>query len=115
MIRRSHHLLLPVAVSAGSFLCLASIMFFTNPIENISYAVVFFVVLFILLLSLGYLWLSMRRERASATLRSKIVIVSILAVVFVMFRSAGSLNWVDLLVLAMLSLGLLFYSSRRGQ
>ena len=88
-------------------------MFLTNPIENISYAVVFFAVLFVLLLSLGYLWLSMRRERVSAASRSKIVIVSILAVVFVMFRSAGSLNWVDLLVLAMLALGLLFYSSRR--
>jgi len=115
MIRHNRHLLLPAVLSGGSFLGLVAIMFLTNPIKNISYAVVFFAILFVLLLSLGHLWSLMRWGRVSAISRSKIVIISILAVVFVMFRSAGSLNWVDLLVLLLLTMGLLFYNSRRGQ
>ena len=41
------------------------------------------------------------------------MITSILIVIILMFRSAGSLNWVDTLVILLLAGGLLFYSGRR--
>lgn len=110
---RNPHLLLPAALSAGSFFGLVSIMLLSNPVQDISYVLIFFAILFIFLLSLGYLLVGLSSDKISHRLRPKILIISIFLVIILMFRSAGSLNWVDILVMLLLSGGLLFYSGRR--
>ena len=88
-------------------------MLLTNPVRNVSYAIFFFVILLVLLLSLGHLLMGLSLGKISRKTRSKILIISILLVIILMFRSAGSLNWVDILVMLLLGGGLLFYSGRR--
>ena len=88
-------------------------MLLTNPLQNISYAIFFFGILLVLLLSVGHLLMSLKSSEINRRSRSKIVIISIFLVIILMFRSAGSLNWVDILVMLLLGGGLLFYSSRR--
>jgi len=46
--------------------------------------------------------------------RYRIVAVSLIILTIMMFRSANSLNWVDALILILISFGLVFYISRRG-
>ncbi len=89
-------------------------MLLSNPLDNVSYAILFFAVLLILLLSLGYLLFGLSGHRPGRKARSRIAIISVLVVILLMFRSAGSLNWIDLVVVALLGLGLLFYSGRRS-
>src|SRR3989344_8543679 len=113
MKTRNRHLLLPATLFAGSFLSLLAVMLLSNPLDNVSYAILFFVILLILLLSLGHLLLGLSGRPAGRKARSRIVIISVLVVTLLMFRSAGSLNWIDLVVVALLGLGLLFYSGRR--
>ena len=114
MKSRNRYFLLPAILFAGSFLTLAAVMLLSNPLDNLSYAILFFAVLLILLLSLGHLLLALSGRRAGRKARSRIVIISVLVVILLMFRSAGSLNWIDLVVVALLGLGLLFYSGRRS-
>ncbi len=111
-----HHrsrLALPASLFASSLLGLLLIMLFSDPVQNISYAVLFFAILLILLLSLGHLLVRLGPNKIGRRWRSRILIISVLLVIILMFRSAGSLNWVDILVLLLLGAGLLFYSSRR--
>ena len=89
-------------------------MLLSNPLDNVSYAILFFAALLILLLSLGHLLLSLSGRRAGHRARSRITIISVLVVILLMFRSTGSLNWTDLVVVVLLGLGLLFYSGRRS-
>ncbi len=110
---RNSHLLLPAALSAGSFFILIAIMLLTDPVKDISYAIVYFGALLIFLISLGCLAL-MYMNKLNSSSRSKIVITSVVLVIFVMFRSAGSLSWVDFLVLLLLTGGLFFYTSHRA-
>ncbi len=111
-----HHrlrLVLPASLFASSLLSLLLIMLFSDPVQNISYAVLFFAILLVLLLSLGHLLVGLGPNKIGRRWRSRILIISVLLVIILMFRSAGSLNWVDILVLLLLGAGLLFYSSRR--
>lgn len=110
---RQRHLLLPAVLSAGSFFTLVLIMLLSDPVQAVSYALLFFAILLVLLLSLGYLLMSLRSGKISPKSRSKILVTSVLLVIILMFRSAGSLNWVDILVMLLLGGGLLFYSGRR--
>lgn len=110
---RKSHLLLPVVLSAGSFLGLVAIVLLTNPVQSISYAVVFFGVLLTMLVSLGHLLVhALTSGGVSPKARRRIIIVAVAMVIFLMFRSAGSLSWVDLTVMILLAGGLLFYSGR---
>lgn len=109
------HLALPAVLSAGSFFGLLLTTALTNPLQNISYAVFFFVVLLVLLLSLGCLLLGLNSSKISLKARNKLFIVSVLIVMGVMFRSAGSFNRVDFAVMLLLGGGLLFYIGRREQ
>ena len=113
MKARNPHLLLPAVLSAGSFFGLLLITVLTNPLQNISYALFFFGILLVLLLSLGHLLIGLSSNKISRKSRSKIVIISVLLVIILMFRSGGSLNWVDILVVLLLGGGLLFYGGRR--
>lgn len=105
--------MLPALFTAGSFLGLVAIVLLTNPVQSISYAVVFFGVLLIMLISLGHLLVyAMTAGGVGPKARRRIVIVAVAMVIFLMFRSAGSLSWVDLTVMILLAGGLLFYSGR---
>ncbi len=113
MKARNPHLLLPAFLSTGSFFGLLLIMLLSDPVQNVSYALFFFAILLVLLLSLGRLLIGLNSSKISRRSRSKILIISVLLVMILMFRSAGSLNWVDILVILLLGGGLLFYSGRR--
>lgn len=112
MIRRAdvrRYLLLSIV----SLLVLLLIMLFSSPIKNIIFALPFFAVLFVFLLSLGHLLTYLRRGEVTPKSRSWIVIISVFAVLLLMFKSAQSLSWVDAVILVLVVLGLLFYTSRR--
>ena len=82
--------------------------------ENIAFTAIFFVLLLAILISLGYSLFYIRRGVApSVKSRFRIVILAIFIVTALMFRSAQSLNMIDVLILILVALGLLFYSSKR--
>jgi succinate dehydrogenase/fumarate reductase cytochrome b subunit len=113
MKHRNSQLVLPAALSAGSFFGLVLIMFLSDPVQNVSYALLFFAILLLLLLGLGHFLMALKPGKTSPKSRSRIFIVSALVVIVLMFRSAGSLNLTDILVMLLLGGGLLFYSGRR--
>jgi hypothetical protein len=112
MIIRRHRL--TFWLSAISFLGLALLMLATNPIDKIIYAVVFFVLALVFLISLGYLLTGIQLGEVTSKNRYRIVAISLIILTLLMFRSAQSLNWVDALILVLISFGLVFYISRRG-
>lgn len=115
MKRSNPRLKLPAALSISSFFSLVLIMLLSDPVRSVSIALLFFAVLLVLVLSLGHLLMALKPGRVSPKLRSTVTIAGVLLVVALMFRSAGSLNWVDILVLLLLSGGLIFYGGRRGR
>jgi peptidoglycan/LPS O-acetylase OafA/YrhL len=110
---RSRRIKLSLISTLLSFLALALLVGFTSPIDKVSYALVFFAVVFWFLVSLGHLLIYVRRGKLGAKSRGRIVIVSVFLVLLMMFSSSQSLNWVDGLILFLVLGGLLFYSSRR--
>jgi uncharacterized membrane protein len=46
--------------------------------------------------------------------RYRIVALSLLLLILIMFRSAQSLSWVDGIILVLIGFGLVFYISRRS-
>jgi hypothetical protein len=67
----------------------------------------------VLLVSFGHFLAYLRAPYISIKTKYKIYLLSLLVVVALMFRSAQSLNLVDLLILIILTFGLVFYSSKR--
>lgn len=110
---RNPRIFIPSAISVICFVSLLLIALLTNPVKNVSYALFFFALTGVLVLSLGHLLVALRKGQVTPKARSKIVIISALIVFSLMFRSGGSLNWVDLLVMGLLGFGLLFYTGRR--
>jgi hypothetical protein len=113
MIKSKRRFLLPAIVSAGSFLCLASFLLFTNPLQNLGFVIFLFVALFIFLVSLGYLLAYIKSPVITSRSRFRIIIFSFLCVAVLMFRSAQTLNFSDLLILLLLGFGLIFYTAKR--
>ena len=111
---RRQTLKLPTISLVGSFLVLLSCILLTSPLDRVGLAIIFFAALLIFLVSLGYLVVGLQIGRVSPKNRSRIVIASVFLLILLMFRSAGSLGWVDAIVLWAITSGLLFYSSRRG-
>lgn len=97
-----------------SFLGLVILMLSTNPIDKIIYAVFFFGLALIFFISFGYLIVRLQAGEISPKNRYRIVAVSLIILTLIMFRSAQSLNWVDAVILVLISFGLVFYISRRG-
>jgi len=89
-------------------------MAFTSPVKNISWAVAFFIGLGVFLVSVGYTMVYLQAGVMRPQYRLRIAIITIFILVLLMFRSAQSLSWVDGLVLVIITLGLLFYTSRRS-
>ena len=107
-------ILLPAATAAGSFLCIFLLTGLTSPINKIGWAMLFFLLLLVFLISFGYLITTIQFGRVSSRAKIRIVMVSTLLLVVIMLRSVQSLNLVDLLVVALIGFGLLFYSNRRS-
>ena len=100
--------------SAVSFIALILLVGLTSPVKNISFALVFFGVFFVFLISFGHLLIYLRKGNMGPKSRGRIVIFSVFVVLLLMFSSSQSLNWVDGLILLLVLAGLLFYSSRRA-
>ena len=110
-ILRKHKL--PFWLSAVSLLAIIGLMYFTNPVDKIIYALVFFGLSLVFMISFGFLMVGLQLGEVSPKNRYRIIAVSLIFLVFLMFRSANSLNWVDGLILLLISFGLVFYISRR--
>lgn len=102
---------LPALYASGSFLCLLVLMAATTPGQNIIFSAVFFVLLLIFLISLGYL-LSFKGSGVERR-RYRVVIVSLFIVIALMFTSSQSFDWVDGLILILTVVGFIFYVDRR--
>jgi len=97
-----------------SFLALVIIMLSTNPVDKIIYAVVFFVLALIFMISFGFFFLGVQKGVVGTKDRFRIIALSLVILTLLMFRSAQSLNWVDALILVFICFGLGFYISRRA-
>ena len=97
-----------------SFLGLIGVMAGTNPAQKITYAVAFFALAFIFMISFGFLMVGIQLGEVSSKNRYRIIAISLIILTLLMFRSAQSLNWVDGIILLLISFGLVFYISRRS-
>jgi inner membrane protein involved in colicin E2 resistance len=100
-----------------TFISLAALVIFaslTNPVDNVIFAAFFFGLLLVFLLSLGHFLVRLQTGTVSAKNRYRIVAVSLVLLILLMFRSAKSLSWVDGIILALIGFGLFFYISRRS-
>jgi amino acid permease len=86
----------------------------TDPLKNVSYIIVFFVLLLVFLVSLGNLAVAAQEGSVTPKNRAKVIIISIFIVLVLMFRSAQSLSWVDGLALLLIIFGFWFYIGRRS-
>lgn len=86
----------------------------TNPVDKAIYAVVFFVLALVFMISFGYLLIGMQKGEVGNKDRLRVVIISLIILILLMFRSAQSLNWVDALILLLICFGAGFYISRRA-
>src|SRR5260221_710376 len=94
---------LPFWTTAVSFAGLAILMATTNPIDKIIYAVAFFGLALVFLISFGHWVVRLQVGEVSAKNRYRIIAVSLIILTILMFRSANSLNWVDGVILALIS------------
>src|SRR3954462_9312284 len=85
----------------------------TNPVDNVIYTAFFFGLLLVFLLCLGHFLVRLQTGQVSAKNRYRIVAISLVLLVLLMFRSAKSLSWVDGIILALIGFGLFFYISKR--
>jgi len=97
-----------------SFLALVILMLSTNPVDKIIYAVVFFVLALVFMISFGFFFIGLQKGTVGTKDRFRIIAVSLIILTLLMFRIAQSLNWVDALLLAFICFGLGFYISRRA-
>lgn len=102
------------AFSLASLLALAVLMMTTSPVDNIIYAAAFFALALMFLLSLGYFIVRLQTGEMTPKSKYRIVAISLVLLVLLMFRSAQSLSWVDGIILMMIGFGLAFYISRRS-
>ena len=101
-------------LTLSSFLAISGIMLFTNPIDKVIYAVVFFILALVFMVSFGFFFIGLQKGEVSNKDRFRIIAISLVILTLLMFRSAQSLNWVDALILIFICFGLGFYISRRA-
>ena len=97
-----------------SFVGVVAIMMTTNPFDKIIYAVVFFVLAMVFMVSLGFLLVRLQLGEVSSKNRYRVVALSLVILTLLMFRSAQSLSWVDAVILLLITFGMGFYISRRA-
>ncbi len=103
---------LPAVFAAGSFLLLLLLMALTSPVKAIGWTIIFFILVVVFLVSLGFLAVGYKKA-PSRQASQQIVSLSFLVVLLIMFRSAQSLSWADFGVLVLTTFALLFYLRRR--
>jgi uncharacterized membrane protein len=103
---------LPALICGGSFVALLILIGFTNPSNQVAAIIFFFLLLMVFMATLAS-WLSARLQKTNS-FRRKMLIASIFLVLLAMFNSAGSLNIIDGLILALSLAGLGFYFDRRS-
>jgi hypothetical protein len=101
-------------LALASFLTLVILMVSTNPIDKIIYAVVFFVLALVFMISFGFFFIGLQKATVGTKDRFRIIAIGLIVLTLLMFRSAQSLNWVDALILVLICFGLGFYISRRA-
>src|SRR5262245_15715124 len=99
MIERFKQLSPASVVASTSLIGLIILLSTTNPVDRIGYAMLFFLLLLIFLNSSGLLLLRRFRGQISSKGRYRLLIVSIFLVILLMFRSAQSLGWLEIIVL----------------
>ncbi len=110
----STKLKLPGLTSLLSLAVIAGLMLWTSPIDNIIYAVFFFGLALLFLVSSGYFLVKLQTGEVSHKNRYRIIVLSLIFLILLMFRSAQSLSWVDGVILALIAFGLAFYISKRS-
>ena len=98
----------------ASFAALAILMMTTSPLDNIIFTALFFGFALVFLISLGYFFVRLQTGEVTPKNRYRILTISLILIVLVMFRSADSLSWVDGIILILFGFGLVFYISRRS-
>jgi hypothetical protein len=97
-----------------SFLALIALMLLTNPVDKIIYAVFFFALALVFMISFGFFFIGIQKGTVGTKDRFRVIALSLVILTLLMFRSAQSLNWVDALILVFICFGLGFYISRRA-
>src|SRR3954469_22951382 len=90
----------------ASFTAIVGLLLWTSPIDNIIYAVFFFGLALVFLISLGYFLVRLQTGQVSHKNRYRIIVLSLIFLILLMFRSAQSLSWVDGVILVLISFGL---------
>lgn len=98
----------------ASFAALVILMMATNPISNVIYTALFFGLLLLFLSSLGFFLVRLQNGEVSPKNRYRAIVLSLIMVILLMFRSAQSLSWVDGVILILIGFGLVFYISKRS-
>jgi hypothetical protein len=101
-------------MSLLSLVGLVLLMLLTNPLDKAIYAVGFFALALVFMISFGHLIVGIQLARVSLKNRYRIITVSLLILILLMFRSTQSLDWQDAVILILISFGLVFYISRRS-
>jgi hypothetical protein len=76
---KRQHLFLPAVFSALSFLGLMLCTLLTDPLNNIAYIAIFFILLFIFFISIGHLIVNLRSGQVSTRGKYRIFVLSTLA------------------------------------
>jgi hypothetical protein len=92
-------------LALASLLSLVLLMSLTNPIDNIIYSVFFFGLALVFLVSLGLFMVRLQTGEASLRNRYRVIALSLILLILVMFRSAQSLSWVDGIILILIGFG----------
>jgi len=110
---RQQKIKLPSLILVGSLVFIISTVLFTDPTANVGWAVLFFIMLFILINSFALSTARLQLGTVSPKVRRRILLGTCLVVVALMLRSAGALSLVDFVVLTLIFSGSTFYFSRR--
>jgi hypothetical protein len=97
-----------------SLLGLAILMTSTSPVDNIIYAALFFFLALVFLLSAGFFAVRLQTGEVSHKNRYRVISLSLVLLILLMFRTAQSLSWVDGIILILIGFGLVFYISKRS-
>jgi hypothetical protein len=110
---RQKHVYLPAASAAGCFIGLLFLLFFTNPLVQASYSLVFVLLLGVFLSSLAYLLIFIQSGTVSHKSKFRIAISVSLLISVIMLRSTQSLGAGDAAVIILIFILVYFYTSRR--
>ena len=104
---------LPLGIALISLAIVMALLLLTDPIQDVIYSVPFFVFFYNFILSVGYSLIIIQTGAVSKSAKQRLVFITTLIIILLMFNSSKSLNWVDALILILIGGGLNFYFNRR--